>query len=155
MILFLLTSFLYKIQKSLLHCIKKLFGGGSGIALRVVAWAVVVVFLCGIVACRFCIVRSFREFVGTYSYYIFQKIVEQNHFESMTCFFEKPLKKPSDIKIRFFTPPSDGMNHPFDGKDPYKAESGPWLTDYYTEIKSLPRLRFEEEPVLMLKKYTK
>ncbi|MBP5452053.1 MAG: hypothetical protein J6Y16_07440, partial [Treponema sp.] len=73
----------------------------------------------------------------------------------MTCFFEKPLSKSKDIKIRFFAPPADGMNRPSPDKDPYKAEIGPWINDFYTEIKHLPRLRFEEEPVLTLKRYSK
>lgn len=73
----------------------------------------------------------------------------------MTCFFEKPLPKSKEIKIRFFAPPADGMNRPSPDVDPYKAEIGPWINDFYSEIKHLPRLRFEEEPVLALKRYSK
>ena len=35
----------------------------------------------------------------------------------MSLFFEKPLSKPTDMKLRFFLPPQDGMNYPEKGNE--------------------------------------
>ena len=70
----------------------------------------------------------------------------------MSVFFEKPVSKPADFKIRMFAPPADGMNKPENG-NPYDSPDGEWMTNYYTKISSLPRLRIDEEPVQIVKHY--
>ncbi len=56
----------------------------------------------------------------------------------MSYFFDRKIKKNTNLKIRFFAPPADGMNHP--GEED-------WMNSSYTEIKELPEIRIEYEPV--------
>ena len=72
--------------------------------------------------------------------------------DMMSLFFEKPLEGPADLKLRIFAPPPDGMNRP-DNMDPYEAADGDWMENYWTEIKALPRIRIEEEPVKTVGNY--
>lgn len=73
----------------------------------------------------------------------------------MSRFFEKPctVKKGDVMKLRFFAPPQDGLNHPFDGSSPYEAGDGEWMYKTFTTIPCLPKLRIEYEPVLLKKHY--
>ena len=70
----------------------------------------------------------------------------------MPYFFNNPLKKKADIPLRFFCPPADGLNKPENG-DPYDGEDGDWMTNTYTVLPKLPRIRIEEEPVSIFKHY--
>ncbi len=58
----------------------------------------------------------------------------------MPAFFDRKIEGPVKIKLNIFAPPATGENDPSQGED--------WLTNYYYEIKELPRLRFEFEPVM-------
>lgn len=67
----------------------------------------------------------------------------------MSYFYAHPLAagQPQQMKLRIFTPPADGLNHPADGSDPYTAPCGAWMDSCFTELPGLPRLRLEYEPV--------
>lgn len=71
----------------------------------------------------------------------------------MSYFFENELSGPADIKLRFFCPPADGMNHPYDGSNPFTAADGDWMYNSYTVLPKLPEVRIEEEPVQLLKHF--
>ena len=71
----------------------------------------------------------------------------------MSYFFENKLAAPQKMKLRVFAPPADGLNHPFDGSDPFTAGDGDWMNNYYYELPELPRLRIEYEPVALSKHY--
>ena len=58
----------------------------------------------------------------------------------MPAFFDGKISGPKTVKLNIFAPPATGENDPLQGED--------WLTNYYYEIKELPRLRFEFEPVM-------
>ena len=58
----------------------------------------------------------------------------------MPAFFDGKISGPKTVKLNIFAPPATGENDPSQGED--------WLTNYYYEIKELPRLRFEFEPVM-------
>ncbi len=66
----------------------------------------------------------------------------------MSYFFDKTnaVKKPATFKLRYFLPPSDGLNLPKNG-DPYESKDGDWLYNYYAELPALPEIRIEEEPI--------
>lgn len=86
--------------------------------------------------------------------YWFYKAPGTKCVDLMSYFFENPLKKPCDMKLRFFCPPTDGMNHPIgEGTDPYNAPDGDWLYNSYTVLPILPKVRIDEEPVLLAKHY--
>lgn len=68
----------------------------------------------------------------------------------MSLFFEKPLTKPADLKIRFYAPPKDGLNHPEDGDT---QKDGDWMQNAYTILPNAPKIRIEEEPIQLVKKY--
>ena len=70
----------------------------------------------------------------------------------MTYFFENPLNGPADMKVRLFTPPADGLNHPESG-DSDTAADGDWMYNTYTVFPKMPEIRIEEEPVSIFKKY--
>lgn len=71
----------------------------------------------------------------------------------MSYFFENPLSGAADMKLRFFCPPADGMNHPYDGSDPYEAGDGDWMTNSYAVLPKLPEVRIVEEPISVFKLY--
>lgn len=72
----------------------------------------------------------------------------------MSYFFENPIKRSADFKLRFFCPPADGMNAAPNGV-PYTESDGDWLYNSYTVLPKLPRIRIEEEPVSIFKHYKK
>lgn len=65
----------------------------------------------------------------------------------MSYFFEHKITAPTTMKLRIFATPADGLNHPADGSDPFKAEIGDWMNNYYAELPALPEIRVEYEPV--------
>jgi hypothetical protein len=73
----------------------------------------------------------------------------------MPYFYDKAneVKKPAAYKIRYFLPPSDGMNRPQKGSkvvagaDPYTAKDGDWLYNYYAELPALPEIVLQEKAV--------
>ena len=73
----------------------------------------------------------------------------------MSYFFENQLKagESRNMKLRFFAPPADGLNHPADGSDPFKAPDGDWMNNSYTTLPALPKIRIEYEPVALTKHY--
>lgn len=85
--------------------------------------------------------------------YWFYKKPGVKYIDLMSYFFENPLKRKADIPLRIFCPPADGLNHPEDGSDPFTAPDGEWLTNSFTVLPKLPRLRISEEPVYIFKKY--
>ena len=85
--------------------------------------------------------------------YWFYKAPGTKCVDLMSYFFEKPLSAACDMKLRFFCPPKDGMNHPEDGSDPYSASDGDWLKNSYTVLPKLPKIRIDEEPVSLIKAY--
>ncbi len=93
-----------------------------------------------------------KNFVIELNGYWFYKKPGTKCVDMMSLFFEKPLQSPTDMKLRIFAPPADGMNRPENG-DPYESKDGEWMNNFYTELKTLPRIRIDEEPVLILKEY--
>ena len=85
--------------------------------------------------------------------YWFYKAPGTKCVDLMSYFFEKPLTKAADMKLRFFCPPKDGLNHPYEGTDPYSAADGEWMYNSYTTLPKLPEIRIEEEPVALFKHY--
>lgn len=69
----------------------------------------------------------------------------------MPYFYDKPLDCKTDIKLHLFCPPSDGLNYPEDGSNPFTAPDGDWMYNSYTVLPKLPVIRIEEEPVLFRK----
>jgi hypothetical protein len=70
----------------------------------------------------------------------------------MSLFFEKPLSKPTDMNLRFFLPPQDGMNYPEKGNAD-DAPNGDWMVNCYNVLPKLPTIRIENDPVALAKKY--
>ena len=70
----------------------------------------------------------------------------------MSYFFEHKIKEATEMKLRIFAPPADGMNHPEDGSDPYSAPDGDWMNNYYEVLTALPNIRIEYEPIACEKK---
>lgn len=70
----------------------------------------------------------------------------------MSYFFENPLNGPADMKVRLFTPPADGLNHPESG-DSDTAADGDWMYNTYTVLPKLPKIRIDEEPIALFKAY--
>lgn len=60
--------------------------------------------------------------------------------DMMTAFFEKPVKTPETLELKIFAPPATGENDPSQGEN--------WQTDYYHELKKMPRLRISYDPVI-------
>ncbi|MCR5202479.1 MAG: hypothetical protein K6D02_05260 [Lachnospiraceae bacterium] len=58
----------------------------------------------------------------------------------MSAFFEKPLDKAQTLQMRIFAPPATGENDPSQGED--------WQTNYYHELKGLPKMRVMFKPVV-------
>ncbi len=56
------------------------------------------------------------------------------------AFFEHPLTGPATLQLAIYAPPATGENDPAQGED--------WQTNYYREIKSLPKLRIHYKPIL-------
>ena len=81
--------------------------------------------------------------------YWFYKAPGTKFVDLMTYFYDNELKGPCDMKLNIFAPPASGLNDsPVADYD--KAENGEWMTDTYTEIKTLPRVRlcFEEPEIV-------
>ncbi len=57
----------------------------------------------------------------------------------MSAFYKNRLKGKTKISFKLFAPPATGENDPSQGDD--------WQTNYYYEIKSLPKFRIEYKPV--------
>ena len=84
--------------------------------------------------------------------YWFYKAPGTKVVDLMSYFFDKPLDKATDMKLRFFCPPKDGMNYPENGS-PYDAADGDWMTNSYTVLPKLPKVRIDEDPVQLCKAY--
>lgn len=92
--------------------------------------------------------------------YWFYKAPGVKCIDLMSYFFENPVETIEsgnvpgtgvDIPLRIFCPPATGMNMPADkARD---AKDGDWLYNSYTTLPALPRVRIEEEPVFIFKKY--
>jgi len=85
--------------------------------------------------------------------YWFYKAPGVKFVDLMSYFFENKIAAPTKMKLRFFAPPADGLNHPFDGTDPFEAPDGDWLNNYYAELPELPSIRIEYGPVALDKHY--
>jgi len=57
----------------------------------------------------------------------------------MSAFFNKKVEAATEMTLKLFAPPASGKNDETQGAD--------WATNYYYEIKSLPRLRILYGPV--------
>ncbi len=80
------------------------------------------------------------EFNGTWFY----KAPGVSFVDLMPAFYKKPLEGAATIRLKIFAPPADGENHPEDGDD--------WMTNSYTEIPALPRVRIRQNPIVPEKK---
>ena len=60
----------------------------------------------------------------------------------MPAFFQNRLSKETEIPLRIFAPPPDGVNDPSQGSD--------WEINYYTEMKNMPQMRIRYKPVMEL-----
>lgn len=58
----------------------------------------------------------------------------------MSAFFKKPLGGEADMSLKLFAPPATGENDPAQGED--------WQTNYYTELKVLPKIRIRYEAIV-------
>lgn len=58
----------------------------------------------------------------------------------MSAFYKSALSGEADMSLKIFAPPASGENDPSQGDD--------WQTNYYTEIRELPRLRIRFEPII-------
>ena len=87
--------------------------------------------------------------------YWFYKAPGVKCIDLMSYFFENPLKEGESrsLKLRLFAPPADGLNHPEDGSNPYKAADGDWINAVCTEIPAFPKIRIEYEPVMLSRHY--
>ena len=87
--------------------------------------------------------------------YWFYKAPGVKFVDLMSYFFENPVEngKSKNLKLRFFAPPADGLNHPEDGSDPFEAGDGDWMNNYFAELPALPRIRIDYEPVQLAKHY--
>lgn len=65
----------------------------------------------------------------------------------MSYFFENKLNGPALMKLRVFAPPADGLNHPYDGSDPFQAKDGDWMNNYYAQLPALPKIRIIYGPI--------
>ena len=60
--------------------------------------------------------------------------------DMMSAFFKKPLDGEADMTLKIFAPPASGENDATQGDD--------WMTNYYTELKSLPKVRVRFAPIV-------
>jgi len=58
------------------------------------------------------------------------------------AFFQNRLLKKTEIPLRIFAPPPDGVNEPSQGAD--------WEINYYAEMKNIPELRIRYKPAMEL-----
>ena len=58
----------------------------------------------------------------------------------MSAFFKKPLEGAADMTLKIFAPPASGENDASQGDD--------WMTNYYTELKALPKVRVRFAPIV-------
>ncbi len=75
------------------------------------------------------------ELNGTWFY----KAPGVGYLNLMSAFYRKHLNGPEKLTMKIFAPPADGENDPAQGSD--------WATNYYYELKELPRLRIRYAPV--------
>lgn len=71
----------------------------------------------------------------------FYKAPGVKYLDLMSAFFEKRLSGPCKMKLNIFAPPASGKNDESQGED--------WMTNYYYELKKLPEIRVEYEPVVL------
>lgn len=57
----------------------------------------------------------------------------------MPLFFEKKYEGAFELNLNIFAPPADGLNDPSQGED--------WQTNYYYELKELPKIRLRFAPI--------
>jgi len=69
----------------------------------------------------------------------FYKACGVKYIDFMEAFFKKPLQSECDLSLHIFAPPASGENDPNQGAD--------WQTNYYTTIKTLPKLRIRFQPI--------
>lgn len=60
--------------------------------------------------------------------------------DMMSAFFKKPLTGEKDMTLKIFAPPATGENDPAQGDD--------WQMNYYTELKSMPKVRVRFAPIV-------
>lgn len=74
----------------------------------------------------------------------FYKAINKEFVDVMPLFFENmdaiADTDAYELRITFYAPPRHGLNEETQGED--------WLTDYYTFLPTLPKLRVEYDPVL-------
>ncbi|MDR0947287.1 MAG: hypothetical protein LBM87_06060 [Ruminococcus sp.] len=70
----------------------------------------------------------------------FYKSPKAKLIDFMPAFFEKPLTAETDLTLKIFAPPATGENNPAQGDD--------WQSNFYTEVKKLPKIRILFNPVL-------
>ncbi|MCQ2523197.1 MAG: hypothetical protein MJ123_02565 [Lachnospiraceae bacterium] len=58
----------------------------------------------------------------------------------MSAFYKNRLDGAKEVTLKLFAPPATGENDPSQGDD--------WQTNYYYEIKSLPKLRIKYKPIV-------
>lgn len=85
--------------------------------------------------------------------YWFYKAPGTKCIDLMSFFFDHKIEKAEKFMLRIFAPPTDGLNHPENGENPYNAADGEWMFNYYEEINSLPKIRIEYEPISLAKHY--
>ncbi len=75
------------------------------------------------------------EFAGRWFY----KAPGVKCIDLMSAFFECPIDGPADVTLKIFAPPASGENDKSQGDD--------WMTNYYYELKGLPRIRLVYGPI--------
>lgn len=70
----------------------------------------------------------------------FYKAPGVKYVDFMPAFFDSGIKEPKTVMLNIFAPPATGENDPSQGDD--------WQTNYYYEMKELPIIRLEFEPVI-------
>ncbi len=75
--------------------------------------------------------------------YWFYKAPGVKCIDLMSYFFENKVSSSTQMKLRIFAPPADGLNHPTDGSDPFNAEIGEWMKNYFSDLPALPKIRIE------------
>lgn len=81
--------------------------------------------------------------------YWFYKAPGTKCVDMMPLFYDKPLEKSCDMKLNIFAPPASGLNDSPE-KNYDNAKNGEWMTDTYTQINVLPKVRlcFEEPQIV-------
>jgi len=72
----------------------------------------------------------------------FYKASGVKSIDLISAFFNNKLKGRTEIPLRIFAPPPDGVNEPEQGKD--------WEINYYTQMQNPPELRIRYAPALRL-----